>query len=77
MVLASAYTENWYVWIDLNQDNGFSDEERLFTIASNSDAAADLVIPETVLTGVVSTHALTLDATYKVTRSGFLGEGLT
>ncbi|MGI9527138.1 MAG: GEVED domain-containing protein [Weeksellaceae bacterium] len=47
------YTENWYVWIDLNQDGVFSNSELLLNGTSKTSSTSDATfnIPSTALTG--------------------------
>jgi len=45
------YTENWYVWIDVDQNQVFSSTELLYTASSNAAVNGSLVIPDTALTG--------------------------
>ncbi|MFV1985009.1 MAG: GEVED domain-containing protein [Thiohalomonadales bacterium] len=48
---ATNYTENWKIWVDLNQDGIFTTNELLFTQSSQTSILSQLIIPDTALTG--------------------------
>ncbi|WP_308366245.1 MULTISPECIES: Ig-like domain-containing protein [unclassified Microbulbifer] len=47
----SAYTENWKIWIDFDNDTIFSDEEAVFSGASNSELNGSISIPNNAVNG--------------------------
>jgi subtilisin family serine protease len=51
---SSSYTENWYVWIDLNQDGDFEDTDELLVSGSSSSSArlqASFTLPASTTLG--------------------------
>ncbi len=48
------YNEYWRVWIDLNQDSNFSNEELVFDagVPSNNTVSGNIVIPSDATTGI-------------------------
>jgi hypothetical protein len=46
-----AYTENWRVWIDFNQDGVFSDSEIVYSGSSSGTISGSIVVPTSALSG--------------------------
>lgn len=74
---STAYTENWYVWIDLNQDGVFSNSELLLSGSSNSSSIVNgnVNIPTTALSGYTRMRvAMKFDADTKACGTFNYGE---
>jgi hypothetical protein len=48
---SSSYTESWCLWIDLNHDEVFSSDERLYAGASNAAITTEIQVPGSALSG--------------------------
>ena len=54
----SPYVENWRIWVDLNQDKVFADDELLLAQSSNGIIEAEVLIPDNALGGTTRMRVL-------------------